>query len=144
MWMSIVVILCGKFESLVLFHSYNLIYKHRRVILENLYVLKGKRIIVAKCWYLVNIFWELPILHKFLSVHRFKASVIDFLRHYLWVSFLVQCWVLTLPFRRYNIRYGKVPAPDEDVDQAADAADIHQKVLTLKDGMWLIGYLTHY
>ena len=36
---------------------------------------------------------------------------------------------------RYNIRYGKVNAPDEDVDEAANAADIHQKVLTLKDGM---------
>lgn len=35
---------------------------------------------------------------------------------------------------RYNIRYGKVNAPDEDVDEAANAADIHQKVLTLKDG----------
>ena len=36
---------------------------------------------------------------------------------------------------RYNIRYGKVTASDDDVVQAADAADIHQKALTLKDGI---------
>lgn len=38
---------------------------------------------------------------------------------------------------RYNIRYGRVAATDEDVDQAAKAADIHEKVLTLKDGKFL-------
>eukprot|EP00795_Rhopilema_esculentum_P006769 gene6769-12335_t len=35
---------------------------------------------------------------------------------------------------RYNIRYGRVEAPDEEIDQSAEAADIHEKVLTLKDG----------
>lgn len=35
---------------------------------------------------------------------------------------------------RYNIRYGRVGASSEDIDQAAQAADIHDKVLTLKDG----------
>ena len=59
-----------------------------------------------------------------------------FLRLYFCVpSFLVWYWALPLPFCRYNIRYGKVTALDEDVDEAANAADIHQKVLTLKDGI---------
>eukprot|EP00794_Sanderia_malayensis_P015285 gene15285-16862_t len=35
---------------------------------------------------------------------------------------------------RYNIRYGRVDAEAEEVNQAAQAADIHDKIVTLKDG----------
>jgi len=35
---------------------------------------------------------------------------------------------------RYNIRYGRVSAEDEQVEDAARAADIHTKVLTFPDG----------
>lgn len=31
---------------------------------------------------------------------------------------------------RYNIRYGRVDATDEDVENAADAADIHERILS--------------
>lgn len=31
---------------------------------------------------------------------------------------------------RYNIRYSKFTATDEEVDNAADVADIHQRILT--------------
>lgn len=31
---------------------------------------------------------------------------------------------------RYNIRYGRVEATDEEVETAADAADIHERILS--------------
>ena len=31
---------------------------------------------------------------------------------------------------RYNIRYGRVTASDDQVERAADAADIHARILT--------------
>ena len=31
---------------------------------------------------------------------------------------------------RYNIRYGRVDATDEEVESAADAADIHERILS--------------
>lgn len=31
---------------------------------------------------------------------------------------------------RYNIRYGRVTASDMEVEDAADAADIHNRILT--------------
>ena len=35
---------------------------------------------------------------------------------------------------RYNIRYGRVDATDEEVEKAAIAADIHDKILTFPEG----------
>ena len=35
---------------------------------------------------------------------------------------------------KYNIRYGKHTATDEQVEEAAKAADIHDKIVTLPDG----------
>ncbi|XP_069838631.1 ATP-binding cassette sub-family B member 6 isoform X2 [Dendropsophus ebraccatus] len=35
---------------------------------------------------------------------------------------------------RNNIRYGRVTATDEEVEQAAMAADIHERILTFRDG----------
>ncbi|KAM9305250.1 ATP-binding cassette sub-family B member 6 [Gastrophryne carolinensis] len=35
---------------------------------------------------------------------------------------------------RNNIRYGRVSATDEEVEQAAAAADIHERILTFRDG----------
>lgn len=31
---------------------------------------------------------------------------------------------------RYNIRYGRVTATEEEIENAADAADIHNRILT--------------
>ena len=35
---------------------------------------------------------------------------------------------------QYNIRYGKHTATDEQVEEAAKAADIHDKIISLPDG----------
>ncbi len=35
---------------------------------------------------------------------------------------------------RYNIRYGRVEASDKDVEDAAQTADIHERILTFPDG----------
>lgn len=35
---------------------------------------------------------------------------------------------------RENIRYGRISATDEEVEEAALAADIHYKILSLPDG----------
>jgi ATP-binding cassette subfamily B (MDR/TAP) protein 6 len=35
---------------------------------------------------------------------------------------------------RYNIRYGKVSATDEEVELAAQAAQIHEKILNFPEG----------
>ena len=35
---------------------------------------------------------------------------------------------------KYNIRYGRLDALDEDVIAAAKSADIHEKILTFPDG----------
>ena len=42
--------------------------------------------------------------------------------------------VVSILICRYNIRYGRVTAEDKDVEDAADAADIHQRILTFTDG----------
>ena len=38
--------------------------------------------------------------------------------------------MLPWSFLRYNIRYGRVNASDEDVEDAAQAADIHERILS--------------
>ena len=43
---------------------------------------------------------------------------------------------------RYNIRYGKVTASDEEVEKAAAVADIHERILTFPEGILL--YLLFY
>jgi len=35
---------------------------------------------------------------------------------------------------RYNIRYGRVQATDEEVEDAARTADIHEQILGFPDG----------
>lgn len=35
---------------------------------------------------------------------------------------------------RDNIRYGRISASDQEVEEAATAADIHDKILTFPDG----------
>ena len=35
---------------------------------------------------------------------------------------------------QYNIRYGRVSATDDEVEEAAKAADIHEKILTFPEG----------
>ena len=35
---------------------------------------------------------------------------------------------------QYNIRYGRVTATDDEVAEAAKAADIHEKILTFPEG----------
>lgn len=35
---------------------------------------------------------------------------------------------------RYNIRYGNVDATDKQVEEAADNADIHERILSFPDG----------
>lgn len=35
---------------------------------------------------------------------------------------------------RYNIRYGNVDATDQEVEEAADNADIHERILSFPDG----------
>ena len=35
---------------------------------------------------------------------------------------------------RYNIRYGRLEASDEEVEEAAKAADIHQRILSFPNG----------
>lgn len=35
---------------------------------------------------------------------------------------------------RYNIRYGNVDATDQQVEEAADNADIHERILSFPDG----------
>lgn len=35
---------------------------------------------------------------------------------------------------QYNIRYGRIGASDQDVEEAARAADIHERILTFPDG----------
>ena len=37
---------------------------------------------------------------------------------------------------RYNIRYGRVDAGDEEVEEAAKAADIHEKIQTFTERMF--------
>lgn len=37
-------------------------------------------------------------------------------------------------FARYNIRYGKVGATDGEVEAAARAADIHDRILCFPEG----------
>ena len=34
----------------------------------------------------------------------------------------------------YNIRYGRVTASDKEVEEAAEAADIHQRIMSFTDG----------
>ena len=36
---------------------------------------------------------------------------------------------------RYNVRYGNAKATDEEVESASGAADIHEKILTLPEGI---------
>jgi len=38
---------------------------------------------------------------------------------------------------RYNIRYGRVAASDEEVEDAARAADIHDRIVTFTDGQYV-------
>ena len=37
-------------------------------------------------------------------------------------------------FYRYNVRYGRVGASEEELQEAAKAADIHEKILTFPEG----------
>ena len=39
---------------------------------------------------------------------------------------------------RYNIRYGRFDAADEELDDAAKGADIHSKILTFPDGRYFV------
>ncbi|KAK3530568.1 hypothetical protein QTP86_027931 [Hemibagrus guttatus] len=43
---------------------------------------------------------------------------------------------------RENIRYGRISASDQEVENAAIAADIHDKILTFSDGKYIICYNT--
>ena len=38
---------------------------------------------------------------------------------------------------RYNVRYGRVTASDEEVEDAAEAADIHQRILTFPSSKFI-------
>jgi ABC-type transport system involved in Fe-S cluster assembly fused permease/ATPase subunit len=42
----------------------------------------------------------------------------------------------------YNIRYGRVTASDEEVEGAADAADIHNRILTFPSSKSFINFVT--
>ena len=37
-------------------------------------------------------------------------------------------------YARYNVRYGRSTATDEEVEDAARTADIHDRILTFPDG----------
>jgi ABC-type transport system involved in Fe-S cluster assembly fused permease/ATPase subunit len=37
-------------------------------------------------------------------------------------------------FCRYNVRYGRVSAPDDEVMEAARVADIHERILSFPEG----------
>lgn len=39
---------------------------------------------------------------------------------------------------RYNIRYGRVTASDEEVEEAAKAAEIHTRILTFPDSTFFL------
>jgi len=39
---------------------------------------------------------------------------------------------------RYNVRYGRSTATDEEVEEAARIADIHDRILSFPDGMRFI------
>lgn len=41
---------------------------------------------------------------------------------------------------RENIRYGRISASDQEVEEAAVAADIHHKILSLPDGRGLLPF----
>lgn len=41
---------------------------------------------------------------------------------------------------RENIRYGRISASDQEVAEAAMAADIHNKILSLPDGTGLLTF----
>ena len=43
-------------------------------------------------------------------------------------------------FCRYNIRYGRISAQDEEVTEAAKAADIHDRILTFPDREYIMAY----
>ena len=36
---------------------------------------------------------------------------------------------------RYNIRYGRLTASDAETEEAAQAAEIHDKIVTMPEGM---------
>jgi len=39
---------------------------------------------------------------------------------------------------RYNIRYGRCDATDEEVEEAAKLAQVHDKIMAMPDGNYLI------
>lgn len=44
---------------------------------------------------------------------------------------------------RENIRYGRISASDQEVEEAAVAADIHHKILSFPDGRGLLSFHSH-
>ena len=47
---------------------------------------------------------------------------------------LLNIYLSSVP--RFNIRYGRVDASDEEIEEAAKAADIHDRILSFTDGMY--------
>jgi len=44
---------------------------------------------------------------------------------------------------RYNIRYGRCDATDEEVEEAAKLAQVHDKIMAMPDGKSLITFIIY-
>lgn len=45
---------------------------------------------------------------------------------------------------RNNIRYGRISATDQEVEEAAIAADIHDRIMTFPEGFFTASLQTHH
>jgi hypothetical protein len=51
---------------------------------------------------------------------------------------IITCVMFKMYCCRYNVRYGRVTASDEEVIEATRTADIHERILTFPDGTLVV------